>query len=119
VSEPPAEEPQLPLWDRLPGFDRLLEHRTRLGICVLLSRHEALAFTRLRHLLSETDGSLGANLAKLEEAEYIAVEKSFENRRPVTWYRLTAAGQRALGEHLTALEQIVSAAHATRRGDSG
>ena len=50
-----------PLWDRIDGFDRLLEHRSRLGVGVLLARHEALSFIRLRALLSETDGSLGAN----------------------------------------------------------
>jgi DNA-binding MarR family transcriptional regulator len=116
VTAPPGDEPQVPLWERVAGFDRLLEHRTRLGVCVLLGRHEALAFTRLRHLLDETDGSLGANLAKLEEAGYVAVEKSFENRRPTTWYRLTAAGRRALRGHLAALEQLVTAAHPEKRG---
>jgi DNA-binding MarR family transcriptional regulator len=99
-----------PLWEQVAGFERLLEHRTRLGVCVLLKRHECLSFTRLRHLLVETDGSLGANLAKLEEAGFLSVEKTFENRRPTTWYRLTAAGGRALGGHLTALERLVSAA---------
>ena len=118
MADTPSEEAPAPLWDRVEGFDRLLEHRTRLGVCVLLARHEALAFTRLRHLLSETDGSLGAHLAKLEGAGYLEVEKSFENRRPMTWYRLTAAGQRALSAHLAALEQLVSAAaNATERGN--
>jgi DNA-binding MarR family transcriptional regulator len=107
------DDPQAPLWERVAGFDRLLEHRTRLGVCVLLARHDALAFARLRHLLSETDGSLGANLAKLEEAGYLEVEKSFENRRPMSWYRLTTAGRRALRGHLAALEQLVTAAHPT------
>jgi predicted ArsR family transcriptional regulator len=98
------------LWDRVEGFERLLEHRCRLGIAVLLARHEALSFTRLRDLLGETDGALGAHLSKLEAAGHLEVEKSFEGRRPISWYRLTRAGRRVLEAHLTALEALVSAA---------
>jgi hypothetical protein len=32
----------------------LSEHRVRLAICVLLSRHDAFSFTRLKELLRET-----------------------------------------------------------------
>lgn len=110
MAEAPADPPAGSLWDRIDGFERLLEHRTRLGVCVLLSRHAALSFTRLRELLAETDGSLGANLAKLEAAGFLAVEKAFENRRPITWYRLTPAGAGALRAHLVALERLVGTA---------
>ncbi len=115
----PTDESVAPLWDRVGGFERLLEHRTRLGICVLLARWEALSFTRLRELLAETDGSLGANLGKLEAAGFLAVDKSFENRRPITWYRLTPAGRRALAGHLAALEQLVSTATPARTENHG
>jgi len=115
---PTTEDPIAPLWERVDGFERLLEHRTRLGTCVLLARYEALSFTRLRELLAETDGSLGANLGKLEGAGFLTVEKSFENRRPITWYRLTPAGRQALEAHLAALEQLVGAAtSASREGE--
>jgi DNA-binding MarR family transcriptional regulator len=110
MAGPPDDAPAAPLWESIDGFERLLEHRTRLGICVLLSRHQTLTFTRLRELLTETDGSLGAHLGKLESAGYLEVEKSFADRRPVTWYRLTAAGRRGLDEHLAALAEIVRAA---------
>ncbi len=95
------------------GLNRLLEHRTRLGACVLLARNEAMTFRLLRDLLDETDGNLGANLEKLEQAGYIAASKEYEARRPVTWYSLTAAGRRALMGHLDALAGL--AEHARRR----
>jgi DNA-binding PadR family transcriptional regulator len=32
------------------------------------------------------------------------------NRRPVTWYRLTANGRKALDKHLRALQDMISTA---------
>jgi len=92
----------------LPELDRLLEHRVRLAIAALLARRDALSFSRLKELLEETDGSLGAHLRRLEEAGYVGVEKEFVARKPVTWYRLTAAGRRALEHHVAGLERLLS-----------
>ena len=94
----------------LAGLDPLLGHRARLGACVLLSSADALSFSRLKSLLGETDGNLGAQLRKLEDAQYLAVRKEFERRRPVTWYSLTAAGRQALRAHLSALETLIGGA---------
>ena len=102
----------------MPGalqLDDLLQHRARIGAAVLLSRHDRVSFTRLRELLAETDGNLGAHLKKLEDAGYIAVRKQFQDRRPVTWYRLTPSGRRALFEHLAALQGLIDQA----RGEDG
>lgn len=118
MPSPPVEPAAGSLWERVGGFERLLEHRTRLGVCVLLARHRALAFTRLRELLAETDGALGAHLGRLEAAGLLTADKSFENRRPVTWYRLTAAGERTLRDHLAALEALVGAAEAAAGSES-
>ena len=107
--------------DPLPVLDRLLEHGVRLAICVLLARHEEMSFRRFKELLGETDGSLGAQLRKLEDAGYLAVRKEFENRRPVTWYALTARGRKAVRAHLDALQSLIHAAGALapRRGHRG
>lgn len=91
----------------LDNLSKLLGHRARLGICVLLARHTALSFSRLKELLGETDGSLGAQLRKLEDEGFITVKKQFKNRKPVTWYRLTDDGQSGLEKHLDALEQLI------------
>lgn len=97
-------------WEGLAGLDKLLEHRVRLGICVLLARHEEINFRRFKELLGETDGNLGAQLRKLEDAGYIQVSKQFEARKPVSWYSLTKAGGKALRAHLGALQRIVAEA---------
>lgn len=94
----------------LDGLDRLLEHRVRLAVCVLLSRADALSFTRLKGLTGETDGNLGANLRRLEDAGYLTVDKEFVDRKPVSWYALTESGRTALAGHVRALERLTRAA---------
>ncbi len=94
------------------AMDRLLEHRSRLGACLLLAQTKAMNFSRLRELLGETDGNLGAHLRKLEEAKYIAVEKEFVDRKPVTWYSISTTGRNALRAHIAALEALVNSAPA-------
>lgn len=100
------------IWDRLDGFDRLLEHRTRLGVCVLLARNDRLNFSRLKELTDETDGALGAHLRKLEEGGFLNVNKEFRERKPVTWYELSAQGRDRLDRHLAALVELISKDHA-------
>ena len=96
--------------DSLARLDKLLEHRSRLGACVLLADTDAMAFTALKELLRETDGNAGAHLRKLEDAGYVAVSKRFENRKPITWYRLTARGGRGLRAHLHPLQALIQSA---------
>jgi DNA-binding MarR family transcriptional regulator len=94
-------------WTGFDELDKLLEHRSRLGSCVLLSRLKRLSFRRLRELLQETDGNLGAHLRKLEDAGYVEVSKEFVERKPVSWYRLSPEGRKALKKHLDALSRLI------------
>jgi len=91
----------------LDDLDPLLQHRSRLGAMVLLCNADAMSFTRLRQLLKETDGNLGAQLRKLEDAGYLTVEKQFADRKPITWYSLSPAGKKALRRHLDALQDVL------------
>jgi len=88
-------------------LDELLQHRVRLGACVLLADSKELSFSRLKELLAETDGNLGSHLAKLEAADYVSINKEFRDRKPVTWYRLSKRGKAALSAHLIALEGLI------------
>lgn len=96
--------------DGLARLDKLLEHRSRLGACVLLASAEARTFSSLKTELKETDGNMGAQLRKLEDAGYVSVKKQFEKRRPVSWYKLTAKGRAALKQHLSALQSVIGSA---------
>ena len=90
-------------------MDRLLEHRTRLAICALLTRYDQMSFSRFKELLGETDGNLGAQLRKLEDANYISVKKEFQKRKPVSWYSATTQGKAALKAHVDTISSLLGA----------
>lgn len=94
----------------LEGFDAALEHRVRLAISVLLARHGEISFSRFKAQLELTDGNLGAQLRRLEDDGYVALRRAFVERKPVTWYRLTASGRKALDRHLRALREVIAVA---------
>jgi DNA-binding HxlR family transcriptional regulator len=94
-------------------LDRLIHERVRLGILSALAVNASLSFNDLKRLMRATDGNLSVHARKLEEAEYIACEKSFDGRLPRTEYRLTTAGRRALERYLDHMESLIQA---TRQG---
>lgn len=95
----------------LDALDPLLQHRSRLGAMVLLSTADQLSFSRLRELLDETDGNLGAQLRKLEEADYLVATKAFVDRKPITFYSITKPGHAKLKAHLDALSGVIKVAN--------
>jgi DNA-binding MarR family transcriptional regulator len=88
-------------------LDRLIHERLRLGILSALAVNSSLTFNDLKKLLNTSDGNLSVHARKLEEAEYVACEKSFQGRMPKTEYRLTAAGRRALERYLDEMEALI------------
>ncbi len=106
----PKIDPEIPGIDELGSLKGLFEHRVRLAICVLLSKHDAMSFRRLKQVLEEKDGSLGTHLRKLEDAGYLAIRKSFRDRRPVTWYQLTDSGRTQLKRHIANLMSLIERA---------
>jgi DNA-binding HxlR family transcriptional regulator len=90
-------------------LDRVIHERLRLGIVSALAASESMTFNQLKKLLNTTDGNLSVHARKLEDAEYIVCEKTFEGRVPRTEYRLTAAGRRALDKYVSHMEAILRA----------
>ena len=88
-------------------LDPVIHERMRLGIISALAAQIALTFSELKRLLEATDGNLSVHARKLEEANYIVCNKSFEGRVPRTEYRITALGRRALERYLDQMEQII------------
>ena len=94
----------------LPELNPVIHGKLRLALLSLLAGVEEAEFTWLRTKTGSTDGNLGAQLLKLEEAGYVSVEKKFVQRKPQTLYRMTEAGRRALTEYVQALKQLLGGA---------
>ena len=92
----------------LDSMDPIFEHRARLAIAALLARNAEMNFSAFKQQLDMTDGNLGAQLKKLEDAGYVSVKKVFVDRKPVSWYTLSAEGRKALEAHINALRQLIN-----------
>ena len=89
------------------NLDRLIHEKGRLAIMSMLAASPELSFTELRDALGMTDGNLTTHIRTLQEAGYISVAKSYQNRRPLTTCSLTSPGRKAFAAYVNLLEQIV------------
>ena len=103
-------EPDTETKTELPELNPVIHGKLRLALLSLLSTVEEAEFTWLRSKTAATDGNLGAQLLKLEEAGYVEVEKKFVLRKPQTLYRMTQAGRAALTDYVQALKQLLGSA---------
>ena len=56
-------------------------------------------FQYLRQTTGLTQGNLSAHLSKLEEAGYVAIQKSFRGKYPLTICQLTERGREVLDHY--------------------
>lgn len=88
-------------------LDDVIHGRLRLGIMAYLADAGAADFTELKDLLDATQGNLSVHLRKLEEAGYVAIDKSFVKRKPLTRVRMTPEGRKAFSAYLEAIAKLV------------
>jgi DNA-binding MarR family transcriptional regulator len=90
-------------------LDKVIHERMRLGMLSALAANEKLSFADLKGLLNTSDGNISVQARKLEEAGYLTVEKSFNGRMPLTEFKATAAGRKALERYLDHMEALIKA----------
>ncbi|MCE5315580.1 MAG: transcriptional regulator [Armatimonadota bacterium] len=88
-------------------LDPILESRMRVGILALLLNGDSVDFVHMRDRMQATDGNLARHLRRLEEADYVKMEKSFIGRRPCTSYVITDKGREALRNHVKTLGDLI------------
>jgi DNA-binding MarR family transcriptional regulator len=95
-------------------LDRVIHEKGRLPIVSLLAASTELSFTELRDTLKMTDGNLSMHIKTLQEAGFVSVTKSFQDRRPLTTCALTPAGRKAFANYIDLLEDIVRQARSPK-----
>jgi DNA-binding MarR family transcriptional regulator len=88
-------------------LDRVIHEKGRLAIMSMLAASPELSFTELRDALAMTDGNLTTHIRTLQEAGYVTVAKSYQNKRPLTTVSLTSQGRKAFTGYVDLLEKIV------------
>jgi DNA-binding transcriptional ArsR family regulator len=90
-------------------LDKVIHERMRLGIISALAANQKLSFTELKNLLNTSDGNISVHARKLEDAGYVTLQKSFQGRVPLTEYKITADGRKALERYLDHMEALIKA----------
>jgi DNA-binding MarR family transcriptional regulator len=88
-------------------LDPLLHSQLRLAIMSLLISVESAEFTFLKEKTASTAGNLSVQLDKLSEAGYIAIEKSFKGKKPLTTCKVTKQGIKAFESYVNVLKQYI------------
>ena len=88
-------------------IDEVIHGRLRLGVMAYLANSEVADFNELKAVLEVTQGNLSVQLRKLEDADYVTIEKGFLGRKPRTQVRITGAGRKAFAIYLEALGKLI------------
>jgi DNA-binding transcriptional ArsR family regulator len=95
------------------AIDRLIHEPARRIILTILNAAESADFLYLLRETGLSKGNLSSHLSKLEAAGYVAIEKTFRGKVPLTICRLTDIGRTAFCNYRDYLVHAV--ASMTRR----
>ncbi len=88
-------------------LDRVIHEPARLLITAVLATVESADFLYLLHATELTKGNLSSHLMRLEKANYVTIEKTFEGKTPRTICRLTDAGRTAFETYRAQMKSAI------------
>lgn len=89
-------------------LDPLLHSPLRLAIMSLLIAVDSADFNYLKEKTESTAGNLSVQISKLEEAEYITIEKGYKGKRPQTICTISSTGKMAFKNYVTSLNSYIN-----------
>jgi len=93
--------------------DRVVHEPARLVILTVLAAADEVEFKFLEEVIGLTKGNLSSHIAKLEAAGYVDVLKAFRGKIPVTSFRITAVGRKALRDYRAVVVSALTPAKGT------
>lgn len=91
-------------------LDRVIHEPARLLLVALLRNVERADFIFLMNESGLTRGNLSSHLAKLEEAGYVEIEKTYRGKVPLTLISLTKAGRAAFDSYRKQMNGLLNRA---------
>ncbi len=98
-------------------LDRLLHEPARMMIATILFSAPEADFLYLLNATGLTRGNLSTHLARLEEAGYVEIEKTYKGKLPRTICRLTDAGRTAFEDYRKQLREVVETLERGKQGN--
>lgn len=92
---------------QLSEVDRLIHEPARTLIVTILYTVESCDFLYLQRETALTKGNLSAHLARLEDAGYVQIEKTYRGKIPLTLCNLTEKGRNAYLQYRQRIKEIM------------
>jgi DNA-binding transcriptional ArsR family regulator len=90
--------------------DRVIHEPARLLIVALLAGVKEADFLWIQRESGLTKGNLSGHLGRLEEAQYVEIEKTYRGKVPLTILRLTKQGKAAFEAYRKNMNGLLAAA---------
>jgi DNA-binding MarR family transcriptional regulator len=100
----PGTEELHPLAD----LDRIIHSPARLMVMTYLYVVESADYVFLMQLTGLTWGNLSTHLSKLEEADYVILEKGYKGKKPNTTVSLTESGREAFKAYKNEMQAVLN-----------
>lgn len=88
-------------------LDPLLHSELRLAVMSILISVKDAEFSFIKEKTGATSGNLSVQLTKLQDANYIKIEKSFKDNYPLTTCSITKNGIKAFEEYVEILKSYI------------
>lgn len=88
-------------------LDPLLHSQLRLAIISMMVSSEKVEFTHIKEQTKAAAGNISIQIKKLQEADYIRVEKTFKNNYPKTMVSITDKGIKAFESYVSDLKKYI------------
>jgi len=90
-------------------LNKIIHEQARLLILTYLTSNEKkeISFNELQEKLEFTSGNLSIQLKKLNEAQYVKINKTFKDNKPYTTVLITPRGAKALNSYIEEMEGII------------
>lgn len=95
-----------PELQELATIDRMIHEPARLMIMTVLYAVDEADFLYLQRECRLTQGNLSSHLARLEEADYVEIEKTFKGKYPLTICSLTKRGRHAFDQYVHKMQMV-------------
>ncbi len=91
----------------LSELDLLIHAPARLMVMTYLYVVDSLDFVYLKRVTGLSWGNLSTHLTKLEDAGYVSIKKTFQDKKPRTMIQLTESGRKAFREYKDEMQQVL------------
>jgi DNA-binding MarR family transcriptional regulator len=93
---------------QLTKIDPLIHVPSRLTILTYLFVVDSIDFVLLKRVTEFSWGNLSTHLSKLEEAGYVTMEKTFQDKKPHTLIYLSDQGREAFRKYKENLQKVLN-----------